>query len=58
MCDIYPDAPSHNAVVSFNDVSGSAALCTARKWSYSDPAGDLSSDTVARHNVITPNLWA
>ena len=58
MCDTYPCAPSHNACVSFNDVSSSAAFRIAYARTYSDLAGDLSSDTVARHNVITPNLWA
>jgi hypothetical protein len=57
MCDPYPKAPSHNAFASFNDVSG-AACCTAHERSSADRAGGLSSDTVGRYNVITPNLRA
>lgn len=58
MCDTYPYAAPHSALVSFNDVSGSAPSCTVHERSYSGLAGDLATDTVARYTVITPNLWA
>lgn len=57
MCDTYPDAPSHNAFVCFNNVSG-AACCTAHERISSNLAGALSSDTVGRFNVIALNLPA
>jgi phosphatidylinositol-3-phosphatase len=52
----YPYSPKHNAFVYFNDVNGSSSYCTAHERSYSDLAGDLASNTVARYNFITPNL--
>jgi hypothetical protein len=51
-----PYAPKHNAFVYFNDVHGNSAYCTAHERSYSDLAGDLAANTVARYNFITPNL--
>jgi phospholipase C len=54
--DNYPYTPKHNAFVYFNDVKGSSSYCTAHERSYSDLAGDLANNTVARYNFITPNL--
>jgi phospholipase C len=54
--DNYPYVPRHNAFVYFNDVNGSSSYCTAHERGYSDLAGDLANNTVARYNFITPNL--
>jgi hypothetical protein len=53
--DSYPYAAKHDPFVYFNDVSGSSA-CTTHEKSFGDLAGDLAGNTVARYNVITPNL--
>jgi hypothetical protein len=56
LSDNYPYAPKHNAFVYFNDVNGSSSYCAAHERSYSNLAGDLANNTVARYNFITPNL--
>ena len=56
LSDNYPYSPRHNAFVYFNDVTSNSAYCTAHERSYSDLAGDLANNTVARYNFITPNL--
>jgi hypothetical protein len=55
LTDNYPYATKHNPFIYFNDVSGTSS-CAANVKSYSDLAGDLANNTVARYNVITPNL--
>jgi len=53
-------APKHNAFVFFDDVtntnSASATRCLAHVRPYTELAGDLSKNTVASYNFITPNL--
>jgi hypothetical protein len=52
----YPYAAKHDPFVYFGDVTGNTTYCTAHIRSYSDLSGDLSNNTVARYNFITPNL--
>jgi hypothetical protein len=52
----YPYVPRHNPFVYFNDVTSNAAYCTAHERSYADLSSDLTSNTVARYNFISPNL--
>jgi hypothetical protein len=52
----YLYSPKHNPFVYFNDVNGNSSYCTAHEKSFSDLAGDLANNTVARYNFITPNL--
>lgn len=52
----YPYAARHNPFVYFNDVNGDTGTCLAHERNYSDLAGDLAANTVARYNMITPNL--
>ena len=53
-------APKHNPFVIFDDVTGTNnvndAYGIAHIRPYSELAGDLASNTVARYNFITPNL--
>ncbi len=49
-------APKHLPFVYFNDVNGSSSYCTSHVQSFSDLSSDLSSNSVARYNFITPNL--
>src|SRR6266516_3483520 len=53
-------APKHNPFVFFDDVTGTNnvndAYGIAHIRPYSELAGDLASNTVARYNFITPNL--
>jgi hypothetical protein len=49
-------AAYHNPFVYFNDVTGDPAYCLAHIRPYTELAGDLRSNTVARYNFITPNL--
>lgn len=51
--------PRHNPMVYFDDVTNTndanSAYCIANVRAYSQLAGDLQSNTVARYNFITPN---
>ena len=51
--------PKHNPMVYFDDVTNTnnanSAYCIANMRPYSQLAGDLASNTVARYNFITPN---
>ena len=53
-------APKHNPFVFFDDVTGTNsvnyAYGIAHVRPYSEFAGDLANNTVARYNFITPNL--
>lgn len=54
-------AAKHNPFVFFRDVSGSPpsktnSFCTAHTKSFTALATDLTNDTVAAYNFITPNL--
>ena len=53
-------APRHNPFVYFDDQTGTlnprSITCIAHIRPYSELAADLSKDTVARYNFITPNL--
>jgi hypothetical protein len=53
-------APKHNPFVFFDDSTGansaSDAYCIAHNRPYTEFAGDLTNDAVARYNFITPNL--
>ena len=53
-------APKHNPMVFFDDVtntnSTSSSRCIAHVRPFTELAGDLAADTVARYNFITPNL--
>jgi len=51
-----PYAAKHDPFVYFADVTGNLSTCTAHVRSYSDLSGDLTNNTVARYNFITPNL--
>src|SRR5207237_4592032 len=50
----------HNPFVFFNDVTDSqnpqSARCIAHVRPYTELAGDLTNNTVARYNFITPNV--
>lgn len=50
----------HNPFVFFDDVTGNnnlaSAYCISHIRPYSELAGDLKNNTVARYNFITPNL--
>ena len=52
--------PRHNPMVYFDDVSNTnlsnSAFCIANVRPYSQLAGDLQSNVVARYNFLTPNL--
>jgi len=58
--DRYPYAARHNPFVYFDDVSGNFNLhspfCIAHERPYTELAGDLQRNTVARYNFITPNV--
>ena len=51
--------PRHNPMVYFDDVTNTndpnSAYCIANVRTYTQLAGDLQSNTVARYNFITPN---
>ena len=53
-------APKHNPMVFFQDVtsdnSPTAARCIAHVRPYTELAADLTADTVADYNFLTPNL--
>lgn len=53
-------APKHNPFIFFNDSTGTNnpndAYGIAHNRPYTELAGDLASNTVARYNFITPNL--
>ena len=53
-------APKHNPMVYFDDVtstnSTSSQTCIQHVRPYTELAGDLQNNTVARYNFITPNL--
>jgi len=49
-------AAYHNPFVYFTDVISNASYCLSHQRPYSELAGDLRSNTVARYNFITPNL--
>ena len=53
-------APKHNPMVFFQDVTGNNnstdPYCTAHVRPYSELATDLTADSVAAYNFITPNL--
>jgi hypothetical protein len=49
-------AVRHNPFVYFDDVRSDPAYCVAHIRPYTELAGDLRSNTVARYNFLTPNL--
>jgi len=49
-------AAYHNPHVYFDDVTTNAAYCLAHIRPYTELAGDLQSNQIARYNFITPNL--
>lgn len=49
-------AAYHNAFVYFDDIYLNATNCTNRIRPYTEFARDLTNNTVARYNFITPNL--
>ena len=49
-------AAYHNPFVYFTDIISNATYCVSHQRPYSELAGDLRSNTVARYNFITPNL--
>ena len=53
-------APKHNPMVYFDDVTGmnnaNSAYCITHIRPFSELAGDLQPNAVARYNFITPNL--
>lgn len=57
----YPYAVRHNPFVYFDDVTGkkntSSAYCISHIRPYDELARDLASNSVARYNFITPNVW-
>lgn len=60
LTDAYPYAVRHNGFVYFDDVTGTNhsnyAYGIAHIRPYSELAADLTNNTVARYNFITPNL--
>lgn len=52
----YPYAAKHDPFVYFGDVTTSTAYCTSHIRSYADLSSDLTANSVARYNFITPNL--
>ena len=49
-------AAYHNPFVYFSDIISNAPYCLSHLRPYSELAGDLASNAVARYNFITPNL--
>ena len=53
-------APRHNPMVYFNDVTNNndpnSSYCISHERPFSELAGDLQNNTVARYNFITPNV--
>jgi hypothetical protein len=49
-------AVRHDPFVYFDDVTTPAGNCVAHVRPYSEFAGDLAANTVARYNFITPNV--
>jgi phosphatidylinositol-3-phosphatase len=53
-------APKHNPMIYFDDVTGgndpNSKYCIAHLRPYSELAGDLQGDGLARYNFITPDL--
>jgi hypothetical protein len=60
LSDSYPYAPKHNPFVYFDDVTGmlnpNFAYGIAHIRPYSELARDLTNQTIAAYNFITPNL--
>jgi len=60
LVDAYPYAPKHDPFVYFDDVTAHndprAATCIAHIRPYAELATAVRQNTVARYNVITPNL--
>jgi len=60
LTDSYPYAVKHDPFMYFNDVTGtqnpSNSSCIAHVQPYTTLASDLTNNTVARYNFITPNL--
>ncbi len=54
--EAYPYAPKHNPVVFFDDVINNTAYCISNNRPYTELAGHLLTNNVARYNFITPNL--
>lgn len=58
--DAYPYAPKHNPMVFFDDVTSgnqrNSASCIAHVRPFSELAADLTANTVADYNFITPDL--
>ncbi|HVC82618.1 MAG TPA: alkaline phosphatase family protein [Chloroflexota bacterium] len=58
--DRYPYAARHNPFVYFDDVTNQGDMrspyCIAHERPYTELAGDLQRNTVARYNFITPNV--
>lgn len=56
--DLY--APRHNPMIYFNDVTNNndlqSSYCISHERPFSELAGDLQNNTVARYNFITPNV--
>ena len=60
LTDNYPYAVRHDPFVYFDDVTGNqnpnSTYCIAEARPYTELANDLSNNTVARYNFITPNV--
>src|SRR6266571_6878185 len=56
LTNAYPYAVRHNPFVFFDDVATNVAYCTNHVRPYTELAGDLLNNTVARYNFITPNV--
>ena len=54
--DHVPYYAKHNPNVFFTDVTSDSAYCIAHNRPYPELAGDLTANTVARFNFITPNI--
>lgn len=49
-------SPIYNPFVFFDDVANNPSVCVSHVRPYSELAGDLANNTVARYNFIKPNL--
>jgi len=60
LTDAYPYVVRHNPFVFFTDVTNNnnpaSAYCIAHVRPFSELAGDLTNNTVARYNFIVPNV--
>ena len=54
--DAYPYAVRHNPFVFFDSVRTNLAYCTAHVRPFTELGTDLTNNTVARFNFITPNV--